>query len=249
MGAGNPESDADTTMLRLADIRKSYTTGPIVTEVLRGVTLDVRKGDLVSIVGTSGSGKSTLVNIIGLLDQPSSGAYFLKGREIGAISDDELSALRNQSIGFIFQSFNLLSRLTALENVAAPLIYRSESSAVMLSRAREMLEMVGLDERMGHRPSELSGGQRQRVAIARALIGTPDILLADEPTGALDAKTGDEIMELLEKLNAEHHLTAIIITHDHSVARRCRRRFRMHNGVLTETVQAQRAKRKSASTG
>lgn len=234
MDEGNDEARAANVMLRLADIHKSYVTGPITTEVLRGVTLDVYKGDFVSIVGTSGSGKSTLVNVIGLLDQPTSGAYFLKGREIGAISDTELSTLRNQSIGFVFQSFNLLSRLTALENVAAPLIYRGVASSDMLRRAREMLERVGLADRLGHRPSELSGGQRQRVAIARALIGTPDILLADEPTGALDAKTGDEIMGLLAELNAEYRLTAIIITHDYSVARKCARCFRMRNGVLSE---------------
>ncbi len=224
-------------MLRLDDIRKSYATGPIVTEVLRGVSLDVQQGDLVSIVGTSGCGKSTLVNIIGLLDQPTSGAYYLNGREIGVLDDAELSALRNQSIGFIFQSFNLLPRLSAQENVAAPLIYRGETASVMLSRAREMLELVGLGDRLDHRPSELSGGQRQRVAIARALIGTPDILLADEPTGALDARTSNEIMTLLAKLNAEHRLTAIIITHDHGVARQCRRRLRMRNGVLSEAGQ------------
>ena len=236
MGEGSDERQAANIMLRLVDIHRSYVTGPITTDVLRGVTLDVYKGDFVSIVGTSGSGKSTLVNVIGLLDQPTSGAYFLKGHEIGAISDTELSALRNQSIGFIFQSFNLLSRLTALENVAAPLIYRGVASSDMLSRAREMLERVGLADRLNHRPSELSGGQRQRVAIARALIGTPDILLADEPTGALDAKTGDEIMRLLAELNAEYRLTAIIITHDYSVARKCARCFRMRNGVLSETA-------------
>ena len=234
MGEGNGEAQAAKIMLRLVDVRKSYVTGPIVTEVLRGVTLDVYKGDLVSIVGTSGCGKSTLVNIIGLLDQPTSGAYFLKEREIGAISDTELSVLRNQSIGFIFQSFNLFPRLTALENVAAPLIYRGETSTEMLRRAREMLDLVGLADRLGHRPSELSGGQRQRVAIARALVGTPDILLADEPTGALDADTGDEIMGLLAELNAEHRLTAIIITHDYGIARKCARCLRMRNGVLSK---------------
>jgi len=234
MGEANGEAQAAKVMLRLVDLRKSYATGPIVTEVLRGVTLDVYQGDFVSIVGTSGCGKSTLVNIIGLLDQPTSGAYFLKEREIGAISDTELSVLRNQSIGFIFQSFNLLPRLTALENVAAPLTYRGAAVSDMLSRAREMLELVGLSDRLGHRPSELSGGQRQRVAIARALVGTPDIILADEPTGALDAETGDEIMGLLAELNTRHRLTAIIITHDYGVARKCARCFRMRHGVLSE---------------
>ena len=236
MGDETRQAGSREIMLRLDDIRKSYATGPIVTEVLRGVSLDVHQGDFVSIVGTSGCGKSTLVNIIGLLDQPTSGAYYLKEREIGVLDDAELSALRNQSIGFIFQSFNLLSRLTAQENVATPLIYRGETASVMLSRAREMLELVGLGDRLDHRPNELSGGQRQRVAIARALIGTPDILLADEPTGALDARTSDEIMSLLAELNAEHRLTAIIITHDHKVARQCTRRLRMRSGMLSEAA-------------
>lgn len=246
---GNGEARAAALMLRLVDIRKSYATGPIVTEILRGVTLDVYKGDSVSIVGTSGSGKSTLVNIIGLLDQPTSGSCFLKGRETGAMSDAEVSALRNASIGFVFQSFHLLPRLTALENVAVPLVYRGVGAATMRRRAREMLERVGLADRLGHRPGELSGGQQQRVAIARALVGEPDILLADEPTGALDAGTGDEIMELLAGLNAEDRLTAIIITHDYSVARKCARRLRMRDGVLSETAPSAERVPGSAGTG
>ena len=221
-------------MLRLVDIRKSYVTGPVVTEVLRGVRLDVGKGDLVSIMGPSGCGKSTLMHIIGLLDRPTSGSFFLNGREIGAMSDSELSRLRNASIGFVFQSFHLLPRLTAWENIAVPLAYRGMGSATRRRRAHAMLEKVGVGDRASHRPGELSGGQRQRVAIARALVGEPDILLADEPTGALDAETGREIMRLFIELNAAERLTAVIITHDREVARQCARRIRMLDGVLSE---------------
>ncbi len=225
-------------MISLADIRKSYVTGPIVTEILRGVRLDVRRGDLLSIMGPSGCGKSTLMNILGLLDRPTSGAYLLNGRETGAMSDSELSVLRNASIGFVFQSFHLLPRLTAWENVAVPLVYRGTSSASMRRRAHEMLDRMGMGDRADHRPGELSGGQRQRVAIARALVGEPDILLADEPTGALDSETGREIMQLFIELNAAERLTAVIITHDREVAQQCARRVRVLDGVLSETGKA-----------
>ena len=221
-------------MLSLVDVCKSYVTGPVVTEILRGVRLDVHRGDLLSIMGPSGCGKSTLMNIIGLLDRSTSGAYFLNGRETGAMSDSELSVLRNASIGFVFQSFHLLPRLTAWENVAVPLVYRGTGSAAMRRRAHEMLDKVGMGDRAGHRPGELSGGQQQRVAIARALVGGPDILLADEPTGALDAETGREIMGLFVQLNAAERLTAVIVTHDRGVARQCARRVRVLDGVLSE---------------
>ncbi len=235
MSGGDDEARPEI-MLSLVDIRKSYATGPIETEILREIRLDVYKGDLLSIMGPSGCGKSTLMNIIGLLDRPTSGSYFLKGREIEVMSDAELSTLRNASIGFVFQSFHLLPRLTAWENVAVPLVYRGTGPAIMRRRAHEMLEKVGMEDRAGHRPAELSGGQRQRVAIARALVGEPDILLADEPTGALDANTGGEIMRLFAGLNAEEELTAIIITHDREVARQCARRARILDGVLSEAA-------------
>ena len=224
-------------MLSLVDVRRSYVTGPVVTEILRGVRLDVHKGDLLSIMGPSGCGKSTLMNIIGLLDRPTSGSCFLAGREIGAMSDTELSALRNASIGFVFQSFHLLPRLTAWENVAVPLAYRGMGAATRRRLAQGMLDKVGMGERADHRPGELSGGQRQRVAIARALVGEPDILLADEPTGALDAETGREIMRLFIELNAAERLTAIIITHDPAIARQCARRVRVLDGVLSEAAK------------
>ena len=223
-------------MLSLVDVCKSYVTGPVATEVLRGVRLDVQRGDLVSVMGPSGCGKSTLMNIIGLLDRPTSGSYFLNGRATGGMSDSELSALRNASIGFVFQSFHLLPRLTAWENVAVPLIYRSTGSAGMRRRARDMLNKLGMEDRVDHRSAELSGGQQQRVAIARALVGAPDILLADEPTGALDAETGREIMRLFVRLNESEGLTAIIITHDRDVARQCARHIRMVDGVLSEVA-------------
>jgi putative ABC transport system ATP-binding protein len=209
----------------------------VAAEVLRGVRLDVHPGDLVSVMGPSGCGKSTLMHILGLLDRPTSGSYFLNGRATGGMSDSELSGLRNASIGFVFQSFHLLPRLTAWENVAVPLIYRNTGSGAMRRRAREMLDKVGMGDRLGHRPAELSGGQQQRVAIARALVGTPDILLADEPTGALDAETGREIMRLFVRLNETEGLTAIVITHDRDVARQCARHLRMVDGVLSEVTE------------
>lgn len=234
-------SPAGQAILSLVDVRKSYATGPIVTEILRGVCLDLYPGDLLSIMGPSGCGKSTLMNILGLLDQSDSGSFSLNGREISALDDDDLSALRNASIGFVFQSFHLLPRLTAWENVAVPLVYRGTGSAVAQRRACEMLDKVGIGDRAGYHPGEMSGGQRQRVAIARALVGEPDILLADEPTGALDAETSDEIMQLFIRLNAEEQLTGIIITHDREVAQQCARRTRIRDGVLSEVEPRERS--------
>ncbi len=225
-------------MLSLSDIRKTYVTGPVTTHILKGVRLEVRRGDLLSIMGPSGCGKSTLMNIIGLLDQPSGGSYKLNGREIGAMSDSELSAVRNASIGFVFQSFYLLPRLTAWENVGVPLVYRGLPTPVVRRRSHEMLDKVGMGARADHRPGALSGGQQQRVAIARALVGGPEIILADEPTGALDPDTGREIMQLFADLNADEQVTVVIITHDRGVARQCRRRTRMVEGVLHESTTA-----------
>ena len=225
-------------MLRLTGVRKTYVVGPASVEVLRGVDFAVNRGDLVSIMGASGSGKSTLVHIIGLLDSPSSGSYVLGGQEVSTLPDDRMSALRNAGIGFVFQSFHLLPRLTALENVRLPLVYRGTGSAEMDRRAARALGRVGLGDRAGHRPGELSGGQQQRVAIARALVGEPDIVLADEPTGALDAATGNETMDLFSHLNREVGTTLIVITHDPEIAARCRRRARIVDGLLMEEGQA-----------
>ena len=221
-------------MLRLTDIRRSYWIGPVTTEVLRGVDLEVDAGDLMSIMGPSGSGKTTLMNIIGLLDRPTSGACVLDGRDVSGLRDDELSALRNRHIGFVFQSFHLLPQLTALENVCLPLVYRGAGRPEMRRRAQEILERVGMADRTSHRPDQLSGGQKQRVAIARALVGEPALLLADEPTGALDIDTAGEVMALLQRLNEERGITILIITHDPSVADQCARRTRIRDGRLFE---------------
>ena len=228
------EGGTGAAMLSLIDVRKSYVTGPVVSEILRGVRLEVNRGDLLSIMGPSGCGKSTLMNIIGLLDRPSAGAFRIRGQETRGMDDRELSALRNRSIGFVFQAYHLLPRLSAWENVALPLVYRGMTGTSVRRRACETLDRVGMADRAGHRPSELSGGQCQRVAIARALVGDPDVLLADEPTGALDAGTGGEIIKLIVALNESERLTAVIITHDPKVARQCARRVRMRDGMLNE---------------
>ena len=225
-------------MLELVDVRKRYAVGPVTVDVLKGIDLDVQPGDMLSIMGPSGCGKSTLMNIIGLLDRPSDGSYRLQGREVSALTDDELSALRNARIGFVFQAFHLLPRLSALGNVGLPLVYRGLDNAEIARRARAALDRVGLGERADHRPSELSGGQQQRVAIARALVGEPAIVLADEPTGALDPAIGEEIMRLFLRLNEEERITVVMITHDPAVARQCRRRFRMRDGILAEDAPA-----------
>ena len=221
-------------MLRLTDIHKTYVLGPASVAVLRGVDLEVNRGDLVSIMGASGSGKSTLMNIIGLLDSPSGGSYVLDGLEVSAMSDNRRSAIRNASIGFVFQTFHLLPRLTALENVGIPLVYRGMGSAEIGRRAGKVLDRVGMADRLGHKPDELSGGQQQRVAIARALVGEPAIVLADEPTGALDPATGNDIMDLFVRLNGEEGTTLIVITHDPEIAGRCARQTRIGDGVLRE---------------
>ena len=221
-------------MLNLSDIRKQYALGPLTVDVLRGVDLKVNEGDLLSIMGPSGCGKTTLMNILGLLDRPTDGSYLLEGREVSTMNDDELSGIRNARIGFVFQSFHLLPRLTVRENVGLPLIYRGLNAREIEPRVLEMLERVGMGERVEHRPNELSGGQQQRVAIARALVGKPAIVLADEPTGALDPRIGEEIMQLFVHLNEEDRITVIIITHDPAIARQCRRRTRMNDGILSE---------------
>ncbi len=219
-------------MLRLVDIQKSFRLGTLDVEVLCGVDLEVAAGDLLSIMGPSGSGKSTLMNIIGLLGRPTAGSYFLDGRDVSSMKDRELSAFRNMHIGFVFQSFNLLDHLTALENVAVPLVYRGLGRGEIRRRARAMLEKVGMEDRLGHKPDQLSGGQKQRVAIARALVGEPAVVLADEPTGALDSDTAKEVMQLLIRLNREERNTIVIITHDPLIARQCTRQTLIRDGLL-----------------
>jgi putative ABC transport system ATP-binding protein len=221
-------------MLSLQDIRKTYRVGPTDVEVLKGVSLDVAEGDMLSISGPSGCGKSTLMNILGLLDRPTSGQYAIQGQPVAYDNDDGLSDIRNRSIGFVFQQYHLLAKLTALENVTMPLVYRGESEAVMRERGMDKLRLVGMDNRSGHKPNELSGGQQQRVAIARALVGSPRLILADEPTGALDPRVGQEIMDLFKQLNTEQGITIAIITHDSAIARQCSRMAIMRDGALQE---------------
>ena len=220
-------------LISIRDVRKAYRMGPEEVTILRGVNLEIRQGDFVAIIGPSGSGKSTLMNVIGCLDTPSSGSYTLDGMEVSGLSDNKLAEVRNRKIGFIFQSFHLLPKLSAMENVELPLIYRGLSNKERREAAIKALQQVGLDGRMGHRPSELSGGQQQRVAIARALATHPPILLADEPTGALDTRTGKEVLGLIEELNSAGH-TIVLITHDLEVAARAKRVVFMNDGILTE---------------
>ena len=223
-------------MLRLVNIDKSFRLGTLTLEVLRGVDLEIARGDLLSIMGPSGSGKSTLLNIIGLMGKPTAGSYYVNGRDVSSMTDRELSSFRNANIGFVFQSFNLLDHLTAMENVEVPLVYRGLGRKPTQHRARRMLERVGIGDRLDHKPDQLSGGQKQRVAIARALVGEPSVILADEPTGALDSDTAEEVMNLLIRLNVEERIAILIITHDPLIARECTRQAMIRDGVLLEAA-------------
>jgi putative ABC transport system ATP-binding protein len=218
-------------MIRLVDATRSYRVGPTVVEALRGVSLAVGAGERVAVMGTSGSGKSTLVHLLALLDRPTSGSYLLDGRDVGALSDDELSVLRNREIGMIFQGFNLIPHRSCLENVALPLIYRGSTRALSHAAAHAALRRVGMAERAGSRSGSLSGGQQQRVAIARAIVGAPPVLVGDEPTGALDRRTGLEILDLLLGLN-EEGTTLVVVTHDPEIGARCGRIVELHDGRL-----------------
>lgn len=218
-------------VLKIADISKVYQMDGLQVTALKKISFSIKKGELVSIIGPSGSGKSTLMHIIGCLDRPTEGDIYLNGKNIAQFPDDELARVRNKEIGFIFQSFNLLSRTTALANVALPLIYSGIPEAKRLTMAKQELETVGLGERINHHPNQLSGGQQQRVAIARALINNPSIILADEPTGNLDSKSGKEIMAILKQLNHEGH-TVIIVTHDLEIAKQAKRIIKLQDGEI-----------------
>ncbi|BCP61388.1 TPA: ABC transporter ATP-binding protein [Streptococcus suis] len=220
-------------LIKLTNINKSYRNGDQELRVLKDIDLEVEEGEFLAIMGPSGSGKSTLMNIIGLLDRSSSGNYWLEGEEVSQLSEKKLASVRNDQIGFVFQQFFLLSKLNALQNVELPLIYAGVPSAKRKKMAKQYLEKVELAERMTHLPSELSGGQKQRVAIARALVNTPAIILADEPTGALDTKTGQQIMELLIELNNEGK-TIIMVTHEPEIAAYAKRTIVLRDGVITE---------------
>lgn len=213
------------------DIRKNYQMGEVLVEALRDVSFTIKRGEIVSIMGPSGSGKSTLMNTLGCLDRPTSGEYILDGEPVASLNDDQLASIRNRKVGFVFQSFNLLSRQTAITNVELPLRYSGKPEG-RRERAIEALKAVGLGDRMTHRPYELSGGQQQRVAIARAIVNNPAILMADEPTGNLDSKVGKEIMNLLLNLNKDSGTTLIIVTHDPTIAEQTQRVIRLRDGLL-----------------
>jgi putative ABC transport system ATP-binding protein len=216
-------------MIQLENITKVYPMGKRELTVLKGVNLNIKKGELVAIMGPSGSGKSTLLNLIGCLDKPTAGSYLLEDREVSGLNDSELAQIRGQKIGFIFQTFNLLSRLTALANVELGLTYAGGNDR---KKALEALAKVGLSERVNHRPIELSGGEQQRVAIARAIVKNPSLFLADEPTGQLDSRSGEEVISILTSLHAEHGVTLVLVTHDMNIAKHCQRVIRLKDGEV-----------------
>ncbi len=218
-------------IIKIRDIKRDYPLGQDIVKVLMGIDLDIEQGEFVALMGPSGSGKSTLMNILGCLDTATSGTYELNGQDVSNLSDDELAEIRNKEIGFIFQTFNLLPRTTALENVALPMIYAGVSKSKRTARAEEVLTDVGLADRMDFKPNQLSGGQRQRVAIGRAMVNKPSIILADEPTGNLDSKTSIEIMKLLDKIHAAGN-TIIIVTHEEDIAKRAHRIIRLIDGSV-----------------
>lgn len=225
--------------IRLENIVKTYDLGEVQVHALRGVSLEIYPGEFVAVMGASGSGKSTLMNIIGCLDKPTRGHYYLDGKDVSGLTKRELAKIRSQKIGFVFQQFNLLSRTSALENVELPTIYAGIAVEERERRAREALQRVGLAEREGHFPSQLSGGQQQRVAIARALVNNPALLLADEPTGNLDSRTSVEIMDIFQRLNEEHGLTVVIVTHEPDIAQYAKRALEFRDGKMKKDVMIQ----------
>lgn len=233
------ETPGRASTIRLENIVKTYDLGEVQVHALRGVSLEIYPGEFVAVMGASGSGKSTLMNIIGCLDKPTRGHYYLDGKDVSGLTKRELAKIRSQKIGFVFQQFNLLSRTSALENVELPTIYAGIAIDERERRAREALQRVGLAEREGHFPSQLSGGQQQRVAIARALVNNPALLLADEPTGNLDSRTSVEIMDIFQRLNEEHGLTVVIVTHEPDIAQYAKRALEFRDGKMKKDVMIQ----------
>jgi putative ABC transport system ATP-binding protein len=229
-----------TPLIQLRDVHKRYFMGVQQLEVLKGISLNIHQNEYVALMGPSGSGKSTLMNILGCLDSVSSGTYILNQQEVSSLTDNELALIRNREIGFVFQQFNLLPRLTALENVALPLVYAGMSSKKRLAKAADMLHRVGLTDRATHKPGELSGGQCQRVAVARALVNDPSIILADEPTGNLDTRTSEEIMQLFEEIYKQGN-TLVVVTHEEDIAAHARRVVRLRDGLVEKDIATQKA--------
>jgi putative ABC transport system ATP-binding protein len=235
-------------MIVATDIARSYDLDGVTVSALRGVSLTIGEGDYVAIVGTSGSGKSTLMHLLGALDRPTSGTLLIGGRDVSTLDPAEMARLRNETIGFVFQSFHLLARTTARDNVALPLVYRGTGRRERRERAAAMLERVGLGHRVDHRPNQMSGGEQQRVAIARALITDPSVLLADEPTGNLDTTTGQSVLALLESLNADG-VAVVLVTHDREVAARARRQIVMRDGLIVDSSGSASSSGSSSSSG
>jgi putative ABC transport system ATP-binding protein len=219
-------------VISIRDLRKVYRMGDIEVEALRGINVSIRRGEFVAVMGASGSGKSTFMNIVGCLDRPTEGAYFLEGEDVSRLTPDEWAHIRNQKIGFVFQGFNLLSRTSAVENVELPMMYNGTLAKDRHARAREVLKLVGLAERLDHMPNQLSGGQQQRVAVARSLVNRPALILADEPTGNLDSKTSAEIMELFQNLNDREGITIVLVTHEPDIAAYAKRQILFRDGLI-----------------
>ena len=237
-------------VIRVEDLYKTYRMGDIEVPALRGVNLTIERGEFVAVMGSSGSGKSTFMNIVGCLDRPTRGKYFLEEEEVGSLSRDQWAYIRNKRIGFVFQGFNLLSRTSALENVELPMMYNGFAGKQRRNRAVEVLSLVGLGERLDHAPNQLSGGQQQRVAIARALVNGPSLVLADEPTGNLDSATSADIMTLFQRLNSGQGITMVVVTHEHDIAEYAQRRVMFRDGVIvSDERKAERLKQPEVWSG